>query len=306
MIRAAVLVSVLAAGAAQAQPMDHSAHGAHAPAESPKAEPEAPPADAHVGHGAPAAPAEAAPIPDVPPPPPPSDHAAERTYSPQAMAAARRTLRSEHGAVRYSRVVADIAEYQVRSGADGYRWEGEAMYGGDIHRFVAKTEGEGARGHGVEAAEVQGLYSRAISPYFDLQAGVRQDFEPKGRTYAVLGTEGMFPYWFDVEAAVFLSTKGEALARVEGSYDFRLTQKLILRPQAELNFAAQDTRATGVGSGLSSAELALRLRYEIRREFAPYIGVTYERRFGRTADYARDEGEDAAATSFVVGVRAWF
>jgi len=114
------------------------------------------------------------------------------------------------------------------------------------------------------------------------------------------------PYWFDVEGAVFLSTKGEVLVRVEGTYDLRLTQRLVLQPRAELNFAAQDTAETRTGSGLSNAELGLRLRYEIRREFAPYIGVSFDRRFGGTADYARVAGEDVKATSFVVGVRAWF
>jgi copper resistance protein B len=294
------------AGAASAQSHDHGGHGAQAspPPEQHQGR-QAPAADPHAGH-APAAVAPEPAIPDTPPPPPPTEFYADRRYSPESMKAARGQLRREHGAVIYSRVLVDVAEARLRDGPDGYGWEAEAFFGGDIHRFVLKSEGEGARGHGVEAAEVQALYSKAVAPYFDLQAGVRHDFEPKGRTYLTVGTEGMFPYWFDVEAAAFLSTKGEVMARVEGSMDFRLTQRLILRPQAELSFAAQDTRATGIGSGLSSAELGLRLRYEIRREFAPYVGVTYERLFGRTADYARAEGEDRDAASLVVGVRAWF
>lgn len=288
MRRAALLVMLLACagGAASAQTMDHSAHDA--PSEAPEA------------------PTPEPVIPDAPPPAPPTDHVADRTYDPEAMAAARAQLRREHGAVTYSRVMIDMAEARVRSGPDGYAWNAEAFWGGDIDRLVIKTEGEGTRGHGVEAAEVQALYSKAVSPYFDLQAGLRQDVEPKGRTYLALGTEGMVPYWFDVEAAAFLSTKGEVLARVEASYDLRLTQRLILQPRTELNFAAQDTRATGVGAGLSNAELGLRLRYEVRREFAPYVGVSYERLFGRTADYARAEGEDRDSLSLVAGVRAWF
>jgi copper resistance protein B len=109
-----------------------------------------------------------------------------------------------------------------------------------------------------------------------------------------------------VEAAVFLSTKGEFLARVEGTYDFRLTQRVVLQPRAELNFAAQDTPQTRTGSGLSDAELGLRLRYEIRRELAPYIGVSYDRRVGRTADYVQAAGEDPGSVNFVVGLRSWF
>jgi copper resistance protein B len=272
-------------------------------------------ADPHAGHdmsamaGANAsAGGEAAaepPIPQTPPPPAPLDHAADRYFDPAAMAAARRQLSREHGGAVYSKVMASIAEYQARSGGDGYRWEGEGWYGGDINRLVAKTEGEGSF-RGVERAELQALYSRAVGRYFDVQAGVRQDFKPGGRTYLTVGTEGLFPYWFEVEGALFLSTTGELLARAEGTYDFRLTQRLILQPRAELNLAAQNTRQTRTGEGLADAEFGLRLRYEIRREFAPYIGVSYERKFGRTADFARAAGERVRSASFVAGVRAWF
>ena len=245
-------------------------------------------------------------IPATPGPPPPADHLADRIYDPAAMAAARTLLAEEHGGSAHSKVMANLLEYQAHSGGDGYRWEGEAWYGGDTDRFVARTEGEGDVRHGLERAEVQALYSRAIGPYFDLRAGVRQDFKPGGRTYLTLGTEGLLPYWFQVGAAAFVSTQGEVLGRVEGRYDLRLTQRLILQPRVELNFAAQDTRATRTGAGLSNAELGLRLRYEIRREFAPYIGVSYERSLGRTADYAREAGERVGGASFVAGVRAWF
>jgi copper resistance protein B len=222
------------------------------------------------------------------------------------MAGARAQLRSEHGAMAHSMVMASLAEYQARSGADGYRWEGQAWFGGDINRLVLKTEGEGTRGQGVESAELQALYSRAVGVYTDLQVGVRQDFEPHNRTYVTVGFQTLLPYWFDVEAAAFLSNKGELLGRAEGTYDLRLTNRLILQPRAELNFAAQDTAATRTGSGLSTAELGLRLRYEIRREFAPYIGVSWDRQFGETADYSRALGEGVEATSLVFGVRAFF
>lgn len=244
-------------------------------------------------------------IPATPPPPPPKDYAAERFFDPATMAAARAILREEHGGARLSKVMVNLAEYQAGSGG-GYRWEGQAWVGGDIDRFVLKTEGEGSRREGLDGAEVQGLYSHAIGPYFDVQAGVRQDFKPHARTYATVGFEGLAPYWFDVEGALFLSSKGELLARLEGTYDLRLTQRLILQPRAELNLAAQDTRETRTGSGISNAELGLRLRYEVTRQFAPYVGVSYDRKFGKTGDYARALGEDAEATRFVVGLRAWF
>ena len=244
-------------------------------------------------------------IPQTPPPPPPADHVADRYYDPAAMAAARAILRQEHGGGGASKVIANLAEYQSRA-SGGYRWEGQAWFGGDINRFVVKSEGEGSRRDGVDAAEVQGLYSHAVGPYFDLQVGVRQDVRPRARTYASVSVEGVAAYWFDVGAAVFISNKGELLGRLEGTYDLRLTQRLILQPRAELNFAAQDTLETRTGSGLSNAELGLRLRYEIRREFAPYIGISYDRKLGKTADFARLRGEGAGGATFVAGIRAWF
>ena len=246
-------------------------------------------------------------IPTGPPPPAPTDHAADRFFDPTAMATARATLRQEHGGQPLSKVMANLFEYQARAkGGGGYRWDGQAWFGGDIDRFVVKSEGEGSRRDGLGSGEVQALYSHAIGPYFNLQGGVRQDFSPHARTYATVGVEGLAPYWFDVEGALFLSTRGELLGRAEATYDLRLSQRLILQPRVELNFAAQDTRETRTGSGLSNAELGLRLRYEVTREFAPYIGVSYDRKFSKTASYARALGEDPEATSFVVGVRAWF
>jgi copper resistance protein B len=245
-------------------------------------------------------------IPHGPPPPPPQDRAADHFYAPAAMTTASAQLKKEHGGETVSKVMVSLAEYQVRDGSDGYRWEGQAWYGGDINRFVLKSEGEGTRGEGVERAELQGLYSRAIGVYTDAQIGIRQDFEPHNRSYATIGVQSMLPYWFDVEAALFLSNKGELLGRLEGTYDLLLTNYLILQPRAELNFAAQNTLETRTGSGLSNAELGLRLRYEISREFAPYIGVSWDRQFGQTANYSRALGKGVEATSFVIGIRTFF
>lgn len=307
--------------------MDHSQHGA--PAADPHAghvmqAPEAPAADPHAGHVMPAAPAPADPhaghdmsamsaapadttIGTEPAPPVPTDRAAERFYSPQAMAAARAQLALEHGGGTAWKVMLSTAEVRPQSGDDAYAWEGEAWYGGDQHRLVLKSSGEGAFGGDLHSAELQALYSRPIGPYFDWQVGVRHDFEPgPSRTYATLGFEGVAPYWFELEGAAFLSDKGDLSARLEGSYDFRLTQKLVLEPRAELSLAAQKVRELGIGSGVTDAEVGLRLRYEFRREFGPYVGVMHERKFGETADLARAAGEDRDSTTFVVGVRAWF
>lgn len=303
----------------------HAGHGM--PAAPPAADPHAghvmppPPADPHAGHAMPAAPPAADPhaghdmsampadtsVGNEPAPPAPKDRAAERFYSAEAMAAARAQLALEHGGGTAWKVMLSTAELRPQSGDDGYGWEGEAWYGGDEHRLVLKSQGEGVLGGDLHSAEVQALYSRPIGPYFDWQAGVRRDFEPgPSRTYATLGFEGVAPYWFELEGAAFLSEKGDLSARFEGSYDFRLTQKLILEPRAELSLAAQEVRELGIGSGVTDAEVGLRLRYEVRREFGPYIGVMHERKFGETADLAREAGEDRESTTFVVGVRAWF
>lgn len=300
MKRLAALVALLATtvtAPAMAQSMDHSAH--------PQAqEPPAPPADAHAGHGAGAlekgAPQQAAPA-------VPTDHAADAFYDTAEMAAARAAMLKESGGMTYSQLMLDRLEYRAQKGSDLYAWEGEGWIGGDINRLAIKTEGEGEIGGPLERAELQALYSRAIDPWFNLEAGVRQDFRPTPqRTYAVVGIDGLAPYWFEVGAQAFLSSKGDAHLRLEGSYDQRLTQRLILQPAVEVNIAAQDVPELGIGSGLSDIELGLRLRYEFAREFAPYIGVNWERKLGQTADYARADGEQASETSLVMGIRFWF
>lgn len=244
---------------------------------------------------------------NAPAPVPPTDHYADRIYPPEQMAPSRAMLTRGHGGGVVSQVIFNVAEFQIRDGRNGYRWDGEAWIGSDASRFVLKSEGEGTAGDGVEHAEVQGLYSRPLDPYWNLQAGVRQDFgSGPSRTYATIGIEGLAPYWFDVDGAVFLSTKGDLYARAGAYYDQRITQRLILQPRVEFNFAAQDVPESRIGSGLSNAELGLRLRYEIRREFAPYIGISYDRKIGDTARYARIDGKDVENTSLVVGVRFWF
>ena len=308
------LLPALWAAPALAQHAGHDA--APRPSATPAQASPKPAADPHAGHDMGAMSGMAAPSPTVegaPPPPehettappPPADHLADKVYDPAAMDGARALLREEHGGARLSKVMASLVEYRAGSGADGYHWDGEAWFGGDLNRLVVKSEGEGDR-HGVEAGEVQALYSRAVGLYTDLQVGVRQDVEPKSRTYATIGFETLLPYWVQASGAVFLSNKGDVLGRTEGAIDWRLTQRLILQPRAELNFAAQDIPETATGSGLSEGELGLRLRYEVRRAFAPYVGVSWARRFGRTADYARVQGREVSDTSFVVGLRAWF
>jgi copper resistance protein B len=244
---------------------------------------------------------------DAPAPAPPTDHYADRQFPGEEMKRAREHMMREQGGRTLYQVMFNLAEYQGRKGPDGYHWDGEAFVGGDINRLWLKSEGEGAFREGIESAEVQALYSHAIGPYFNLQAGVRQDFGPgPNRTYATVGFEGLAPYMFEVEGALFLSNKGDLLGRLECYYDQRITQRLILQPRIELNLAAQDVPENRLGAGLTDAELGLRLRYEITRQFAPYIGVSYEAKTGRTADFARAAREDPTTTSVVAGLRLWF
>ena len=207
----------------------------------------------------------------------------------------------------YSNVVLDRFEYQSRAGADAQTWDLQGWVGGDYNKFWFKSEGERTSGSGVESADIQGLYARLISPYWYLQVGVRGEPKPSpSRTQGVLAIQGIAPYWFDVAASAFLSTKGKLSARFEAERDFLLTQRLILQPRLETQFSASSEPERQIGSGITNIEVGLRLRYEIRREFAPYIGISWSHKPGQTGQFARAAGEDTRSTSIVLGVRAWY
>jgi copper resistance protein B len=321
--------AMLLPSAAYAQ-QDHSAHQGHnMPAEQTKAEAPpvatdphaghdmanmeevpAEPVDPHAGHDMSAMPADESAesdVGDASAPAAPGDHAADAVFGAEVMAGSRKELAYEVGGMGYSLVMLDLAEVGFQKGRETYRFEGEAFTGGNINRFGVKFEGEGAFGGRFDDLELQALYSRAIAPYWNLQAGVRHDIKPDpSRTYLVAGVEGIAPYWFKVNAATFLSNKGEVRARVEASYDQRITQKLILQPRIEANFSFQDISAIGIGAGLSDFEAGLRLRYEIKQEFAPYIGLEWRKQTGDTARFARLAGDDPDTLSVVAGVRIWF
>ncbi|WP_303832162.1 copper resistance protein B [Asticcacaulis taihuensis] len=246
-------------------------------------------------------------IPMGPPPAAPADRVADRFFGKSEMDRAETQLRMEHGGARVSKVMLNLAEYQSRSSGNGYRWSGEAWYGGDLNRFVVKSEGMGSTKDGVSDGEVQALYSRAMGVYTDLQVGVRYDFAPTPtRTYLTVGTETLLPFWLENENALFLSNKGELMGRSELYYDLRLTQRWILQTRGEVNLAAQNSPEIGIGSGISNAELGFRFRYEVKRNFGPYFGVSFDQKFGKTADYAKLAGEKTHQTSFVVGLRTFF
>jgi copper resistance protein B len=260
----------------------------------------------HAGHDMSATAVE----PPIGPPPPEAlsgpQNAADTVWGQAAMDPSRAVLLGEHGSMRAGKLLVDQLETRVRKGRDGYFLNAEGWYGGDIDKLWLKTEVEGSYGRKPEQAEFQALWSHAINPWFNLQAGARLDVQPDTRGHLVLGVEGLAPYWIEVDAAAFLSDKGDVTARVEAEHDMRLTQKLILQPRVELDFAAQDMPRERIGSGISSAELGFRLRYQVVPQFAPYIGVNYERAFGNTRRFRRIDGEDLGGWQFVAGLRTWF
>ena len=188
----------------------------------------------------------------------------------------------------------------------GLEWEAQAWIGTDLNKLWLRSEGERAGGH-TEAADLEVLYGRAFARWWDVVAGVRHDFKPgASQDFAAIGIIGVAPYKFEVEATAYIGQGGQTAARIEAEYETLLTNRLVLQPLIEVNFYGQDDERRGIGSGFSTAEAGLRLRYEITRKFAPYVGVVREWSFGRTADFRRDEGEDINDTRFVAGLRIWF
>ncbi len=203
---------------------------------------------------------------------------------------------------------------ELRTGdqPEAYVLDAEGWIGGDYRRFWWKADGEQeTKGAKAGEAELQGLYSQLISPFWDFQAGLRVDRTYRGparRTtgYFVVGLEGLAPYWFEVEPALFVSEKGKVSARFTASYDQLITQRWVIQPRIDLNAAFQDDTRRRVAAGLNDVELGLRLRYDINRQFSPYVGVTWRRVLGNTADLVRRTGEDISTTSVVFGLRTWF
>ncbi len=200
-----------------------------------------------------------------------------------------------------------LDQFEGRFGRDGsFRWEGEAWAGTDTNRVLLRSEGELTHGS-VEDGQQELFYSRPISPFFNAQFGARYDLDSRpGRGWAAFGIEGLAPLFFQIAATGYVSDEGRLAAKVEGSYDLLLTQRLILQPQMELNFYSKADQVRRLGTGLSDLDTGLRLRYEVSRKFAPYIAMTYENKFGETADFARSDRERTADLRFTVGIRSGF
>lgn len=203
----------------------------------------------------------------------------------------------------------DVAEFQRQSGGpNAFRWDTFGWRGGDVHRFWFKSEGRIPTGSR-EGTEIEGqaLYGKLISAFFDLQAGVRvRGGTDPTRVYAVLGLQGLAPYRFELEPSLFVSQRGQVSGRFTGAFDILLGQRLILQPRLETNVAVQSDEDIGIGAGWNDAEIGARIRYEVRREFAPYVGVTWKESFGATHRLTLQGGGDPSHLVVVAGLRAWF
>lgn len=199
-------------------------------------------------------------------------------------------------------------EYADDDHGDTLRWDVEGWYGGDYNKLWLELDGHDASGESPARTELAVLYDRMFSPFWSWRTGLAYDVIGDGQPdlgYFVIGLQGLAPHWFETDAALYLSEDGDVVLRAELEYDVRLTQRLILQPRVELDLWSDDVPEAGAGRGLASSELGLRLRYEIVRELAPYIGVHRERLHGDSRDFARAAGEPASRTSLVIGIRAW-
>ena len=264
---------------------EHAQHGAHHDhtAMTPK-QPADRPTESELAH--------------VPPPPPQyrmRDMSAEEMASIMAM----------DDAAAFGMAMFDHLEWRDTDAGSALAWDGRAWYGGDYNKAMFKSEGERVDGETEGTAEL--LWDRVMSRWWSVQTGVAHDFgEGPSRTWGTVGVQGLAPYWFEVEEALYIGEQGRTAARFSAEYEMFLTQRLVLQPKVELNLYGQRDSENGLGAGLSDASLGLRLRYEIRREFAPYFGVVWSHLFGGTADLARAQGADDREWQAVVGLRMWF
>ena len=210
----------------------------------------------------------------------------------------------------------DILEYRPRLGGTGshsdYRWDVEGWYGGDYNRLWFKSEGQQDTAFKADYdVDVQLLYGRFIGKYYDIQIGGRMETQSfrggnVARGLGVIGLQGLVPYNYEFESSLFVDQSGAVSARLSYTKDFLFTQRLILQGRFQTNLAVQRVEEFTTGSGLNNLEFGVRLRYEIRRKFAPYVGLSFDRSFGETARLVRQQGGDPSQVRFVIGLRMWF
>lgn len=203
-------------------------------------------------------------------------------------------------------VLFDQLEWQAVTGGGAGTWDNKGWVGGDMNRFWFRTEGDGENGR-LSTAQVHAMYGRAIARWWDLVVGVRQDVRPgPARTWAAIGVQGLAPYFFQVEATAYVGAGGRTQARLETEYEMLFTNRLVFQPLIEFEFYGKSDPERRIGAGLSTIDTGFRLRYEIRREFAPYVGAVWSRKFFGTADFARAAEEDAGGWRLALGARIWF
>ena len=212
----------------------------------------------------------------------------------------------EHAPEIHSLLLVNRLEHWDGQHGTGQAWEASGWVGGNINRLWLRSEGERSDGR-TGSADLEVMYGRSVSPWWDVLVGVKQDFRPAdSRTWAAFGIQGLAPYKFETSATAYVGEGGQLAATVEVEYELLLTNRLILQPLLEATFSAKDEPAYRNGAGLNKVEAGLRLRYEFSRRFAPYIGISHERLFGATADYHEAAAEHARDTRWVAGVRVWF
>jgi copper resistance protein B len=283
---AAIALALLPAPAA-AQHEPHQ-HPAPIPNQAPPAQ--KPPADAQAHH----APADAPP-------------ASVRPLTDADRAAAFPDVggHAVHDAAINTFVLFDQLEWQGGANGAGLSWDVRGWMGGDRDRLWFRSEGTRDGGR-LEEGSADLLYGRAVSPWWDLVAGVRRDVRPgPGRTWAAFGIQGLAPYWIHVEATAYLSAGGRTQLCLKAEHELLITNRLVLQPLVEVDFYGKDDLEREVAAGLSSMDAGFRLRYEVRRELAPYVGVTWRRTFFGTAAHARAHGHAADSMHVVAGVRFW-
>ncbi len=199
-------------------------------------------------------------------------------------------------------LMADRLEWQQ---GDALVWEGSAWFGHDRGRLWLRSEGARERGHATEAS-IEVLWGKPVNAWWDVLAGVRHDTGHDGQDWLAFGVQGLAPYKFEVSVTAYLGERGQSMVQTEAEYELLLSNRLILQPRIEATAYGRNDPARGIGAGLSDIETGLRLRYELRREFAPYVGIERAYRFGNSADFARATGEPVAETRWVTGIRFWF
>ena len=298
-MKSLVLAALVVPAVAFAGDDPHAGHGGHAQH------------DQHAQHAEPATPAE--PVdhsqhgdhaghtnaPSTTPVPEPTDADRAAALRPASGHAAH-----DHGLHRF--VLFDRLEAGRADGHDSTAWALHAWFGTDTDRLWIRSEGE-RTGSTTERADVELLYGRGVTPWWDVVAGVRQDFGAgPSQTLAAFGMQGMTPYKIEAAITGYVGEGGQTALRAEAEYDTLLGERLILQWLAEAEAYGRRDDRRGIGAGLNSFEAGVRLRYEFRREFAPYVGVAWERVYGDVADARRAEGDDIDELRFVAGVRFWF